>query len=127
MLLLMYGRAGCCDLEPAISVVMTLEPAWEVLSLGLGVAGDSARAFPLPPLQVMENFFLCPFLLFWNKPDLSQSNSSRSVGKCCRTSRAERGHNLRERHAAPDLVRTSHGTRSIPDENSKRPPRKAIC
>lgn len=33
MLLHIYVR-GCCDLEPAISVVMTLEPAWEVLSLG---------------------------------------------------------------------------------------------
>lgn len=84
MLLLIYVRAGCCDLEPAISIVMTVEPAWEVLSLGLGAAGDSAGVFPLPPLQVMESFFLSTLLLGRNKPDLSQSSSSRSAGKHCR-------------------------------------------
>lgn len=51
--------------------VMTLELVWEVLSLGLGVAGASAQAFPLPPLQVMENSFLFTLPLSRNKPDLS--------------------------------------------------------
>lgn len=124
MLLLLYVRAGCWDLEPAINVVMTLEPAWEVLSLGLGAAGDSARAFPLPPRQVMENFFLSTLLLDRNKPNLSQSSSSRSEGKHCGTSHGEKGRDHRDRHMAPNPVRTFYRTRDIPEEISKQPPRK---
>ena len=111
-------------MEPAISVVMTLEPVWEVLSLGLGAAGDSARAFPLPPLQVMENFFLSTLPLGRNKPDLSQSSSSRPAGKHCRTSHAKKGRDHSDRLVAPNPVRTFYRTRGIPEESSKQPPRK---
>lgn len=102
-------------MEPAISVVMTGTCVGGIVP-GTGCGWSlRARAFPLPPLQVMENF-LSAIPRGSNKPDLSQSSSTRAVGKHCRTSHAKKGHNHRDRHMAPNLVRTFFRTRGIPEE-----------
>lgn len=121
MLLLIYVR-GCCDLEPAISVVMTLEPAWEVLSLG------RVR------LEAQPEHSHSHLHRWWKStsfPRSSLAGTSLTFPRAARQVQQEniaglhvlRKVKITDRHTAPNPVRTFYRTRGILEESSKRPPR----